>query len=237
MTSQDQEGIDLAMKMYKLDLAWMQNRVSTPGSSVELREVSRGSAGGKLVVRYEMVVHGIPSDKLYNTFNWPINVAEPIQTMSGASIGKNGVVMCAGRTSDQCSGDKPDDPVDFVLAPAKGELYRLALVSVDENVKVATAIVPDPIIGKNKGCSVEIVRLMPKFELVMLKGSGFGQNETVSFSAESYGETHDGKPKADPDGKFDMALLPFVKGKSGGDMKVVLKGAACSPAVTFHYGN
>jgi hypothetical protein len=237
MTAQDQEGVDLATQMYKLDLAWMQNRVSTPGTSAELREISRNNENAKLVVRYQMIVHGAPTDKLYQYLNWPINAREPVLTMNGLSISKNGVVVCAGRTPEQCSGDKPDDPVDFVMAPAKGELYRLALVSPDEDVKVTAFVVPDPIVGKNKGCSVEVVRLMAKFELVMLKGSGFGPNEEVSFWSESYGETHEGKPKADSDGKFDVALLPFVKGKTGGEMKMLVKGTACSPSVSFRYGS
>lgn len=194
----EEQGMALAEQQYRLDRAWMQNGVSTPGTSAELKEVSRGNEGGKLVARYQMIVRGAPTDKLYQYLNWPINAREPVLTMSGLSIGRDGVVVCAGRTPEQCSGNKPDDPVDFIMAPAKGELYRLALVSPDEEVKVTAFVVPDPIVGKNKGCSVEIVRLMPKFELVMLKGSGFGPSEEVSFRAESYGETHDGKPKPTP---------------------------------------
>jgi hypothetical protein len=110
------------------------------------------------------------------------------------------------------------------MSPAKGELYRLALVSAEETIKVTSAIVPDPIVGKNKGCSVEIISLMPKFELAMLKGAGFSPNEEVAFFGDSFGETHERKAKADLEGRFDMAVLPFVKGKLGGEMEVALKG-------------
>jgi len=84
MAGQDQEGMELA----------------TSGAS----GVSRGIENGKLLVRYQMIVHRAATGKLNATFSCPINAAEPIQTTSGASIGKNGVVVCPGRTADHCSG-------------------------------------------------------------------------------------------------------------------------------------
>lgn len=234
--STEEQGMALAEQQYRLDRAWMQNRVSTPGTSAELRETSRENQNGKLVVRYEMTVHGAPTNKLYQHVDWPINSREPIAAMNGLSIGKNGIVMCAGRTPEQCKGNGPDDPVDFTMAPAKGELYRLALVSADQSVKVTSYVVPDPIVGKSKGCSLEAIRLTPRFELVMLKGAGFAANEDVTFLSESSGEKRDHHVKVDDKGTFDTALLPFVQGKAGGDTSVTVKVAACSPTVNFHWG-
>ena len=51
--------------------------------------------------------------------------------------------MCAGRTPEQC-GDpkKPDDPIEFIITPKKGEPTRLAFIA--QNFKIGTVIVADP---------------------------------------------------------------------------------------------
>jgi hypothetical protein len=88
--------------------------------------------------------------------------------MQGLSIGKNGIVMCAGRTPEQCGdSSQKDDPADLAFNPAKGEPNRLALVAGDD--RVAVVIVPDPITGKHKGCTLIVERLLPRFELAYFR--------------------------------------------------------------------
>jgi hypothetical protein len=45
--------------------------------------------------------------------------------------------------------------------------YRLALVAGDD--RVAVVIVPDPITGKHKGCTLSVERLLPRFELAYIR--------------------------------------------------------------------
>jgi len=236
MSKEDSDATDMATKLFKGDLAWMQNKLSTPGTSVELHEVSRKRTDGKLVVQYEAFVKGAPTDQIYRYLNWPINQSAPSTDLEGVTIGNNGLVICAGRTPGQCSGEKPDDPVDLTFLPAKGELYRLAFVSANDSVKILFAVVPDPIVASNKGCSLEVVRLMAKFELGMLRGKGFEPNQEVQFWGESYGESHTLKAKTDANGEYVAALLPFVKGKTSGKMDLSLKSASCSPSLSFEWG-
>jgi hypothetical protein len=107
MSKQESDATDMATKLFKGDLAWMQNRLSTPGTSVELREVSRRKADGKLVVQYEAFVKGAPTDQVYRYLNWPINQSTPSTALEGLSLRHDGLVICAGRTPEQCSGEKP----------------------------------------------------------------------------------------------------------------------------------
>jgi hypothetical protein len=94
--------------------------------------------------------------------------AKTITHDAGLSIGKNGIVMCAGRTPEQCGdSSQKDDPADLAFNPAKGEPYRLALVAGDDRVSVV--IVPDPITGKHKGCTLSVERLLPRFELAYFR--------------------------------------------------------------------
>ena len=51
-------------------------------------------------------------------------------------------------------------------------------------------IVPVPIIGKDKNCTISVERLLPNFELAYISGQGFPPNSDVSFVSQSYGGSH-----------------------------------------------
>lgn len=187
-------------------------------------------------MRYNIIVKGAPRNQIYNLYSWPISARGPSEQTKGLSIGPDGLVICAGKTPDQCAGEKEDDPVDFVLSPAKGEVFRMALVSADGETKVFFGAAPDPIIEKNNSCSLEVLRLMPKFELILMRGKGYRPNEDLLFFSKSYEESHEKQARADSDGGYLLALMPFVKDKQNGKTTLSLKGGACAPAVSFEWG-
>lgn len=115
-------------------------------------------------VKYYLLVSGLPTDELYTVMSWPVRQQKPQPIMEGVSIGKDGIVMCAARTPEQC-GDplKKDDPIDFGFNPAKGEPYRLALVSGEH--RAAIIVVADPVLASDKDCTLSVERLLPHFEL------------------------------------------------------------------------
>jgi len=98
------------------------------------------------------------------------------------------------------------------------------------------AIVPDPIVQKDKGCSLEVIRLTPKFELALILAKGFKPGEELQFASSSYNESQDHKQNADSLGEYSSALLPFVKNKRAGKTNLTLKGASCGPALSFEWG-
>ena len=133
-------------------------------------------------------------------------------------------------------GDKKDDPVDLTFMPGQGEVFRTALVSKDGHVKVFFAIVPDPIIKTSQGCSLEVVRLMPHFELVLIRATGYQPNEDLLFASKSYEESKEQQVKADSDGEYFAGILPFVKDKQGGTTVLKIKGERCAPELSFKWG-
>jgi hypothetical protein len=206
--------------------------MSTPGAFVQAREVEREGT----VVKYALQVIGLPTDEVYTVMSWPVGQAQPSPLMEGVSIGKNGTVMCAGRMPEQCGdASKKDDPVDFAFNPAKGEPYRIALIAAEYRVTVV--IVPDPITATDKGCTLSVERLMPKFELAYVTGSGFPPNTEASFDSESHGERRQIKEKVDSEGNLDFAMLPFVSGHKNGTTTIKGVGMKCSPAVKFDWGD
>jgi hypothetical protein len=157
--------------------------------------------------------------------------------MTGLSIAHDGLVICAGREPGQCRGEKLDDDVALsALNPAKGEPFRWVLVSGDNKTKVFFGAVPDPIRAKDKGCTLEVIRLMPKFELAMIRAGGYRPNEELQFNSKSYDEAHDRQAKSDADGEYVAAVLPFVKDKEAGKTEITVKGAGCAPKLSFEWG-
>jgi hypothetical protein len=218
-----------AQKLAKAHAGW--TRLSSPGASLEAKEILREGS----VVQYHLFVHGLPADKLYQLYSWPVSVREPTVQMEGISVGKDGLLICAGRTPEQC-GDpsKKDDPIEFTFSSVKAEPFRVAFISGE--ARVAIVLVPDPIENKHKGCNLKVVRLLPGFELAYLTGSGFAPNTNVEFDSQSYDEKHRLEETTNADGNLEFAMLPFVSGHNNGTMKVKALGTQCSPAVQFDWG-
>jgi hypothetical protein len=210
--------------------AWVKQ--STPNASLEAKEVLRQGAA----VEYHLFAKGLPSNVSYRLFTWPVTAAKPSMLMDGISIGKDGLLICAGREPDQC-GDptKKDDPVEFAFNPVKGEPLRLEIVS--PSARAAIVIIPNPIQGKDKGCVLSVVRLTPNFELAYFSGSGFPPDSEVQVESQSYDEKHPITAKADAGGNVQFAFLPFVADHKKGTTTVKILGSQCSPALKFEWGN
>jgi hypothetical protein len=203
------------------------------GATIRAEESSRHPDA----VQYRLFVSGLPTDTTYTAVSWPVNGAQT-QVMHGITIGKDGVLTCAGRTPEEC-GDaaKPDDAIDFTFYPQKGEPYRMLFISEhDPQSKVAIVLVPDPIKGKDKACSLAAVRLSPKFELSYITGSGFGPNAKLSFDTQSWDEKHRIPGQADADGNVQLTMLNGVVGHDRGITSVKALGADCSPSLEFEWG-
>jgi hypothetical protein len=230
------DAAQLAANIANTSRDWLNGKFSTPGTSAELHETARLNQNGQLGVRYNIVVKGAPKDQTYTLVSWPINAPKPVEQIKGLSIGTDGLVVCAGKTPEQCVGEKENDLVDFVLSPAQGEVFRMALVSADGETKIFFATIPDPIIKKSKTCNLEVIRLMPRFELVLIRAKGYVPNEDLLFASKSYDESQERRVKADADGGYISALMPFVKTKQNGRTSVSLKGGSCGVALSFDWG-
>jgi hypothetical protein len=229
-TDVEARAAGITQALVKGHVAW-KTKLSSPGAFIRAKEVEREGS----LVRYNFYVSGLPVERLYTALAWPVTQAKPSTMMEGLSIGKGGIVICAGRTPEQCSGSQKDDPVDFTFNPTKGEPYRIALEA--EDYRVAVVIVPDPISGKDKGCILSVERLLPRFELAYFTGTGFPANTEVSFDSQSYEEKHTVKTKTDSAGSLEFAILPAVTGHTKGTTSIKAVGGSCSPSVKFDWGH
>jgi hypothetical protein len=229
----DAQAAQLAQSLVKKHEAW-STKIPTPGASIQAMESAR--AGG--VVSYNLYVSGLPTDKLYTVVEWPVTQTGPVTGMKGVSLGKDGLVSCTGQLPGECNDPDPSPDahgtVDFTFQPVDGEPFRIAIVNGDS--KAAIVIVPNRIVSQNKGCTLEVVRLTPRFELAYFTGSGYPPNAEIIFNSESFGEKHTVKTTADSEGAIRFAMLPFVAGHSSGTTSIATAGLTCAPSMRFKWG-
>jgi len=171
--------VDTAVNTHK---GWGE-KANTPGAKLELREVRRGGSGGKLFVLYEMYAAGTPRDQLYDIFSLTLLGTQPTETSSLVTVGPEGQV-CIADELKHCA-----TPVQFGFQPAKGEPFRLALISADGKYKAFVSVVPNPISGEDKGCQITVTRLSPGFEIALVEGRGFPANSELAWQSNSSGES------------------------------------------------
>jgi hypothetical protein len=213
------------------------DKSTTAGARVEVQLLKKDQANGKPVMQYRLKVSGAPRNKLYTLIAWPITLPEPATIMEGLAIAADGTVGCPPNSTRNCAQHFKGAELKLTYSPGIGEIFRHALVSEDHQTRIFFSIVPAPMIENDKSCSLELVRLSPKFELAIVRGKGFAPGEPLNFHTQSYQEMHDTQPKADPNGEFWAVLTPFVKARTMGTTEVSVRGKTCSPRLSFGWGS
>ncbi len=182
---------------------------------------------------YRIYVKGAPPDALFQQIQWPVNQEKPSSPLSGITTGKDGLLICAGRKPEQCGDSaKPDDPIDFIVTPRRGEPTRLAFLAGD--FKIGTVIFADPISATDKGCTISAVRLTSKFELAFVNGTGFEPDTDVHYRF-SPDKTKERVIHSDSSGVIRVSLTPIGAGEKG-TASVEILGPKCSPRLSFDWG-
>src|ERR1051325_4754123 len=213
------------------------DKSTTPGAKADVQLIKKDQANGRPVMQYRLKITGAPRNKLYNLIAWPITVAEPATIMQGLAIAADGIVGCPPNSDRSCAQRFKGAELKLTYTPGIGEIYRHALISEDHATRIFFSIVPAPMVEQDKTCSLEVVRLSPRFELALIRGKGFTPGELLSFHTQSYQEFHDMQPKVNPQGEFWATLTPFVKGRTMGTTEVVVKGKSCAPTLSFEWGS
>lgn len=229
----DEQQMELARKLLAQQYAWDQGATSGVTRLV-FKERERKKTDQGTVITYDVSAPGLPTDLHYTLMGWPLNRGvEAIR--GGITLTADGRLTCTGKTPADC---KPDaDPIiSFSVQAARGEPKRFVLISDDKKAKSLGTIVAFPIIGKDAGCSLEVLLGTPDGQIVMVKGSGFAPNTSVPISSDSAGEVVNGVWKIDEKGNLMSSVFPQVRGKTSGETTIVVKAPGCSPKVTFRWG-
>jgi hypothetical protein len=226
---------ELMTKTVQATIDWDSS--TSKGARVEVQQIKKTQAEGKPVMQYRLKVSGAPKNKLYSLMAWPITISQPATMMDGLAIAADGTVGCPPNSTRSCAQHMKGAELRLTYSPGIGEIYRHALISEDHASRIFFSIVPAPMIEQDKACSLEIVRLSPRFELALIRGKGFAPGEQITFHTQSYQEMHDSQPKVNPQGDFWATLTPFVKGRTMGTTQVTVKSKNCAPALSFEWGS
>jgi len=220
-------------RLAKVQKNW-GSKMNSPGAAITLKETRRDRTAQGTAVYYRLSASGLDKDAVYTLFSTSLGM-RTTPTLAGVTFDRSGVAVCAGKQGT-CSGERPNDPNDLAVYAAKGEPKRFGVVSGDNEHKAFTYVVPFPILGKDRGCTAEAILLTAKGEAVLIHGSGFAPGTDVHFVGVSEGEPQRTESKANDEGDFYQVALPYVKGKSHGKVKVTLESNACSPSLSFEWG-
>jgi hypothetical protein len=213
------------------------DKSSTPGAKAEVLLIKKSQLDGKAVMQYHVKVSGAPKNKRYTLMAWPITTPAPITMMEGLAIAADGTVGCPADSTQNCGQRMKGAELKLTYTPDIGEIYRHALISEDHTSRIFFSIVPAPMKEHDKACSLEVIRLSPRFELAIVRGKGFVPGELLSFHTASYQDVHDSQPKVNSQGEFSAVLSPFVQGHTTGTTQVTVKGKGCAPALSFEWGS
>jgi hypothetical protein len=213
------------------------DKSTTAGAKVEVLLLKKDQVNDKPVMQYHLKISGAPTNKFYRLMAWPITAPVPATMLEGLVIAKDGTVGCPPDSTKSCAQGMKGHELKLTYSPGIGEIFRHALISEDHASRIFFSIVPAPMIEHDKACSLEVVRLTPRFELALIRGKGFTPGEQVAFHTSSYQDVHDSQPKVNPQGEFFAVLSPYVQGRTMGTTQVKAKGSSCAPALSFEWGS
>jgi hypothetical protein len=229
------QGIDGARKLMQQQLAW--DLSSTHGAKLIAKERSRTKGEQGTVLHYDLVTEGLPHDQHYTLMYWPLNgPLEPVK--GGVSLTEDGKLVCTAKTPADCTPSRPDaNPViDMTLTAAKGEAKRFGVISDDKKWKALATVVAFPEIGIDGGCSLEMLRITPDAQAVLIRGKGFPPNAVLQMTSDSAGEVATGSWQVNDKGELMSLVMPAVRGKTEGKTTVRVKDPACAPQLSFEWG-
>jgi hypothetical protein len=226
---------ELMAKTAEATIDW--DKKTTPGAKVDVLLIKKDQVNDRPVMQYHVKVTGAPKNKFYTLMAWPITLAAPVIMVNGLVIAPDGTVGCPPDSTKSCAQSMKGAELKLTYTPGIGEIYRHTLVSEDHTTRIFFSIVPAPMVEQDKGCSLEIVRLSPRFELALIRGKGFTPGEVLNFHSQSYQEVHNLQTKVNPQGEFWATLTPFVQARKMGTTEVVVKGKSCAPTLSFEWGS
>lgn len=230
----DEEIMARAEKTAQATMNWDQS--TTAGMSAEEQLIKRFEVNGKTVMDYRLKVNGAPHDRFFTLMAWPVTLGQPVAAMEGLVVATDGTVGCPSDSTKNCAEHIKGKELHLTYVPSQGEIYRHALISEDHQARIFFSVIPDPLIATDNACSLEVVRLSPQFELVIVRGKGFTPGESLRFHTQSYQENHDAQVGADARGEFQANVTPTVKGRVSGTTAVTAVGKNCSPNISFDWG-
>lgn len=206
-------------------------KFNSPGAKLSYRETARTTVQGRTVITYNLFASGLRNDQHYVLCL--LNVGSDPKAVADAYLNGDGKVV-------NVLADAPhhvaEDPINAKLFGGKGEPIELALISDDEQSRAFTQIVPFPWEESAGPCHLSLIETGPYYFGVLIKLTGFQPDEELNIEQRSETEGGQSTAKADAQGTYNAAVLPFVKGKRSGKAQFFVSGKSCKIGIEFPWG-
>ena len=203
---------------------------NSPGSALTLRETGRNGASGRTVVSYRLFASGLPKGQHFTLWTW--NLGNEPQAVADAFINSEGLIV--NRLGDATN---KEDPIDVRAVAGRGEKKRFAVTSDDWKLQAFAEAVPFTIEKTVNGCSLSVEMSAPNYAEVVLRGSGFQPNESLTVDLGSGPEGGKQQANATPQGQYTMLIFHAVKGQKSGKASLTITTPKCNVAVQFPWGD
>jgi len=217
-----------ASPQVKLLLGWGPDS-NTPGVQLTLEEERRdtGGRGGATRVFYHLVMSGFPKDKTYKLSSWRFGHA--------ISIEKPEI------TTDEAGNWFVDGTrviLDWsIVGFARGEPFRVGLISTDETVKAFAKTFPFPIEARDGSCHLWMELATTDGKSFAVYGDGFDADDHATTTSTSGTEIIRGETVISSGGTLPPTIiLPAVVGKQSGTASFSVASKSCVPIVNYEWG-
>ena len=209
--------IPLALAGSALAQAGWWKKYSTPGAEVQLVRSKDFAYKGVRVFYYTVQTKGFPAQSAVTLMVQNLVTGTRPLLLGNYKLDGSGKVVNA-------------DGSEYSLilgGPSPGETFQLGVAIPAKNTNGFGQVTPVPIEARDGPChlwAILIGRYGTDYEI---HGDGFRPGEKVSFVGDSEGEVHEAVIPARSDGSWWTDVLPGVKGKLAGTVKITATGAAC----------
>jgi hypothetical protein len=206
-------------------------KFNLPGAKLSYKEIGRVTLQDGTVITYNLYASGLPKDQHYVLC--VLNVGSDPKAVVDAYLTGDGKVV---NVLADAVHHVLEDPINAKVFGGKGEPIQFALISDDDKSRAFTQIVPFPWEETVGPCHLSLTETGPYYSGVLIRLSGLQPDEELSTEQQSENEGGRSKAKADAQGRYNVVILPFVKGKKSGTARFVVSGKSCKIGTQFPWG-
>lgn len=206
-------------------------RFNSPGAKLSYKEIGRNTMQGRTIITYSLFASGLPKNQHYVLCI--LNVGSDPKAVADAYLNGDGKVV---NVLADAAHHIAEDPINAKVFGGKGEPIQLALISDNNQSRAFAQIVPFPLEETAGPCHLSLIETGPYYSAVLIRLTGFQPDEEFTTEQRSENEGGQAKGKADSQGSYNAAILPFVKGKRSGKARFVVSGKSCKIGIEFPWG-
>ena len=206
-------------------------KYNSPGATLTYKEIGRARIEGRTVITYNLFASGLPKNEHYVLCS--LNVGGEPQAVTDAYLNDERKVV---NVLADPAHHVAEDPINVKAFGGKGEPIQFALTSDDDRLRAFAQVIPFPLEVLSGPCHLAAIETGPYYYGMFIGLTGFQPNEDLAIEQQSGDEGGHTNAKANEQGGYNAALLPFVKGQRSGKARFYVTAKSCKIGIQFPWG-